>query len=264
MKKALTIIFTLVAIVPFSVLACEKEKTDCGSTTPWHEGNSIELNMTDEQSRNKSRWNMKLYSGSDIIIEKDENYQGQSIQGTLGIIGGRMMITKGLELKSGYEIDAADGPALMIQLILRLLSEVAPEGPSKISAFVDINHEESNKGIKVATAAASAVFSVPWSVSGTLAPGQDSQINYNLHFTSKIAEKDYKLILTGTWDSDNTLGVLSDNKKIVDWQVYKIGPYTKKHKGGTIYDYGAQPVSETFNNVAALRSYIANQAKPNK
>ena len=261
MKKVLTTIFILVGIAPFFVLACEKEKVDCGSVTFWHEGNSIELNMNDEQSQNKSRWHMKLYSGNDIIIEKDEKYQGQSIQGVLGIIGGRMMITKGLELRNGYEIDAADGPALMIQLMLRLLSEVAPEGPLKITAPIDINHKEPKKGIKLTTAAASAVFGTPWSVTGTLAPGQDSVINYSLNFTSKVGEKDYKLLLTGTWAKDNALGKLSGDKKITDWQVYKIGPYTKKYKGGTIYDYGAQPVSETFNNVAALRSYIAEQQK---
>jgi len=264
MKEALKLIFTLAAIVPFSVLACEKEKSDCGSATSWHEGNSIELSLTDEQSKNESQWHMTLYSGNDIIIEKDEQYQGQSIQGTLGIIGGRMMITKGLELKNGYEIDAADGPALMIQLMLRLLSEVAPEGPSKISAPLDINHEELNKDIKVATAAASGVFGVPWSVSGTLIPGQHSDINYNLHFTSTIGDKDYKLLLTGTWAKSNALGVLSGDKNIADWQAYKIGPYTKKYKGGTIYDYGAQPISESFNNVAALRNYIESQEKPNK
>ncbi len=262
MKKTYSVLILVMWLLPLSVFACADTESDCGTPTAWHEGNRIELNMNDDQSQNKSHWLMKLYSGNDIIIEKDERYQGKSIKGTLGIIGGRMMITNGLELKSGYEIDAADGPALMIQLLLRLLSEVVAEGPSKISKPIDINHREKDKDIKLVTAAASAVFGAPWSVTGNLAPVQGSSIVYHLRFTAKVGESDYTLTFSGTWTKDNTMDILSGDKKIEGWQVYKIGPYMKKYKGGTIFDYGAQPISESFKNVSAIRRYIHEQEKP--
>lgn len=263
MKRILRILFLLATFAPVTGLACETEKADCGSPTSWHEGNRIELILTDDQSQNRSRWLVSLYSGNDIIIEKDERYQGQSIQGVLGIIGGRMMITKDLSLKSGYEIDAADGPALMIQLLLRLLSESAPEGPIKISAPVAIDHQEPEKGIKVATAAASGVFGAPWSVTGSLAPEKDSVINFDLQLTSKVGEKDYMLSLTGTWAKDDSLGALSGDTNISEWKIYKIGPYSREFEGGTIYDYGAQQIPETFRNVAELRRFVSEQKKTN-
>jgi hypothetical protein len=43
---------------------------------------------------------------------------------------------------------------------------------------------------------------------------------------------------------------------------YIIGPYTKKYKGGTIFDYRAQPLSGSFNNIVELRN-IDEQEKPN-
>lgn len=264
MKKAILTIILFVGLFPIFVFACENTESDCGKPTAWHEGNNIELNMNDDQSQNKSHWILKLYSGNDIIIEKDEQYQKKATTGTLGIIGGRMMITNGLKLKSGYEIDAADGPALMIQLMLRLLSEVAPEGPSKISTPIEINHNEKERGIKLATAAASAYFGAPWSVKGSLAPAHESGFLYTLQFTSKVGEKDYTLMLEGSWVKDISLGALDGDKDIGDWQVYKIGPYTKKYEGGTILDYGAQPISESFKNIAMLRRYIDEQEKPNK
>jgi hypothetical protein len=44
---------------------------------------------------------------------------------------------------------------------------------------------------------------------------------------------------------------------------YIIGLYTKKYKGGTIFDYRAQPLSGSFNNIVELRKHIDEQEKPN-
>jgi hypothetical protein len=49
------------------------------------------------------------------------------------------------------------------------------------------------------------------------------------------------------------------------WKVYTIGPYSKKFKDGTIYDYGAQTKEGSNTTLGMLRDEIQRMEKaPNK
>ena len=263
MECLLRLIVAGAVFVPLLSVACEKN-VSCGEPTSWHEGNAIELTMSDEKRKNKSKWRMTLYAYNDIIIEKDEFHEGVRNRGKLGIIAGRMMITSGLDLKAGYEIDAADVPALFIQLLLRTLSEAVPDGPGSVTEPMRIHHDEPEEGIKVATAAASGEFAAPWNLIGNLEPDEGKASKFDLRFSSNGAEKDFVVHFTGTWKKIDDLGELNKEMILKDWKVYEIGPYSRKTKSGTIYDYGAQPISERFATIFELKNYIASKNKPNK
>ena len=104
------------------VFACENEEIDCGPFTNWYDVNWLDMTMHDGQGRGDAHWVISIdKENNDFIIEKDENYDGNKAKGTLIIVSGRIMLTKELDLKEGYEIDAADGPGLMMQLFLNVL-----------------------------------------------------------------------------------------------------------------------------------------------
>jgi len=257
------LIFTVSSSYAF---ACEHEEIDCGPFTNWYDVNWLDMTMKDGQGRGDAHWVISIdKDNNDSIIEKDENYDGNKVNGTLIIVSGRIMLTKGLDLKEGYEIDAADGPGLMMQLLLNVLGYVAPGGPDSIKGKIDVNHKDEEHPIKVTTSSASGVFGTPWVAKGFLEKKKNNIINYNIHFESTINKNDkYTIEMKGQW-ANKELDSLQDNMSIEGWKIYTIGPYSKKFKDGTIFDYGAQIKEGKYNTLGMLRDEIQRmETAPNK
>ena len=241
--------------------ACDEEqaKYNCGQRTAWHQGNHIVLEIRDPQKDSRQHLEWFIYESGDVLIKKNEHYNGINSLGKIGIVSGRKMITNGLELQKGYEIDAVDGPALMMQLLIRLLDEGRPEGPRTVKTNVDINHMETTNSIRVATTAASGEFGVPWKVNGSLSPGKGGAIEYELDFISEVSSGNYRLIMSGRWQIEKTLKSLDDSMSLVGWKIYEIGPIKKVYDGGTIFDYGARPIAKSYEDMGELKSVIESE-----
>lgn len=246
--------------------ACEDKEVECGQSTNWYDADFLEMTMRDGQGRGSAHWVISIdKERNDIIIEKDEHYDGKDYKGTLMIISGRMMLTKGLNLQEGYEIDAADGPGLMMQLLLNMLGRIAPDGPESINGKFIVDHTEKEKPIKVSTASASGVFGVPWTAKGVLEKRQENVVDYEIEFESALGEDSkYSLKMSGKWESIE-LEPLKDSMSLEGWKVYTIGPYTRKYESGTILDYGAQTSKSGAPTIGALRKEIEMvQAAPSQ
>jgi hypothetical protein len=86
-------------------------------------------------------------------------------------------------------------------------------------------------------------------------------IQYNLQLTSTVSGNDHKRLLAGTWTKDSTLGELSGDMSLSGWKVYRMGVNKRKYENKTIIDYGARPISETFETVSKLKRYMSVQEK---
>ena len=65
--------------------------------------------------------------------------------------------------------------------------------------------------------------------------------------------------------SNKELDKLQDDMSLEGWKVYTIGPYSKKFKDGTIYDYGAQIKDSNYTTLGNLRDEIQQMENaPNK
>lgn len=261
------ILLLLAMMAPsISALACENKETECGPFTSWYDTNWLEMTMEDGQGRGNAHWVLSMdKERNDMIIQKDEHYDGKDHKGTLIIVSGRMMLTKGLDLKEGYEIDAADGPGLMMQLLLNMLGHIAPDGPESIKGRYIVDHTEKEKPIRVSTASASGVFGVPWAAKGMLETKHKNIVDYEIAFESMLDENNkYAMEMSGTWKSIKP-EPLKDSMSLEGWTVYTIGPYTKKYESGTIFDYGAQKSKSGASTIGALRKEIEMaQTAPNQ
>ena len=241
-------LFLIILLFTGSVLAQE--------SATWYDGNHIQLSLDDIQSRNSSHWVFTLYQNGDVLIKKEESNKDNTVAGVVGIVGGRFMISKDLDLKEGYEIDAVDWPVLMFQLLLQILSNAVPDGPASIQGRFPLNFEEENTDIQIGTTSATGGFSAPWSIDGYLEQTGAINLLYNFSFKSKVEKKDYVLTMHGYWKQDPQLTDLTDSMKLVDWKVYKLGVYSKEYGGGTIFDYGAQPINEIYKTLGDLREAL--------
>lgn len=253
------ILTVVLILLPITSIACEREDSECSSFTSWYDVNWLELAVEYSDEQGEARWIFEIHKDqNDIVIEKNEKYDGKHIEGKLIIVSGRMMLAKGLDLKEGYEIDAADGPGLMMQLLLNMLDHITPDGPQVITADYSVNHIEHEKSIKVSTSSASGEFGVPWTAKGKLNKENNNIISFKINFESSISsEHKFTITMEGTWKSLE-LEPLSDMMSLDGWKLYSIGPYSKKFESGTIFDYGAQNVISGAVTLGDLREEISS------
>jgi len=217
--------------------------------------------MLDPQGNGSAHWVISIdRENNDVIIEKDECYAGKEVKGAILIISGYMMLTKELDLKEGYEIDAADEPGLMMQLLLNLLGFIAPDGPQSLNGKLVVNHTEKTEPIKVATSSASGVFGAPWTAKGVLEKRDENKVEYDVDFESALSKDDgYAVKMSGKWEA-RKVEPLKDSMRLEGWRIYAIGPYSKKYESGTIFDYGAQISQSDAVTIGALRKQLTGNS----
>lgn len=213
-------------------------------------------------------WTIHLdASENDMLIDTDHRAaNGEQKKGKIGLVGGRIMLSQGLELRRGYEIDALDGPVLELRLVLSVLSRVFPKGPDSVQGTVRVDYA-GKAGIKYATPSASGYMPLPWHAAGEVRR-QDDGLSYDLHITAPTRPgapmKEYTMLVSGKLAGLEG-PVFDDGGSLEGWTVYGLGVQAESEGGSTKYDYGAKPQgagrARTF---ADLRSLIAAENDPGK
>jgi len=164
-------------------------------------------------------------------------------------------------LKKGNEKDAVDGSIMLMQLLQNILAQVAPDGPESKGKKINIDYSGKDQPINVRTSGASAVFGNPWTVKGVLKRKKEDLVEYNMKFEF-TAGGDNKLL----WELSGGLGVkklepLKNSMSLEGWKIFKIGPYSKKSRSGTIYDYGARELESGVPTIGILREDLVAAKK---
>ncbi len=262
----ISLIFTLLLTptISFSVEAdnCNgKPKEICASGSFWYEATKTHLRVEEEGYQYYSDWVFTIPDQLNISIEIDQQYDETINQGVAMIVSGRMMLSKGIDLKPGYEIDVIDGPILMYQLLISLLDQSIPEGPSQVRENHTINKNEEEKSIKIATTSASGNFLPPWTINGTINRENPYKINYKLQFSFSGGDKKRKFYLSGYWSKPKVAPMFDDSLKLEGWNMHSLGPIIIKQENGTIYDYGASKKELSIRTLGELKSYMQEQEK---
>ena len=106
----------------------------------------------------------------------------EPMRGKVGLVGGRVMIVRGLELAPGAEIDAIDGPVLSMRLALTVLARLFPNGPHTVLGLQRVTRED-DVGIEFSTPTASGSIGAPWHVSGSVENYNTDVVNFDLALT---------------------------------------------------------------------------------
>lgn len=234
---------------------------ECDDVSAWAEFTRIELRASFDGTPEVTSWVASFdHKALDLAIDVDatRGYQ-EPMAGTVALVGGQVMLTKGLSLKPGYEIDMLDAPILSMRLVMALLNRAFPKGPNQIQGSIDLDHSGS-VGIKYATPSASGYIPAPWRVKGKVSRLADRAITFDLALSFPAPQRDgttreFKGTFVGSL-SMTLNAIFRDADLLEGWTTYGLGPQTIKTEKGTIVDYGAKPQEgggiKTFGDVRAL------------
>jgi hypothetical protein len=245
--------------------SCNKDP-ECDDISAWTGLTKIVLKQSSSGSNESVEWTASFEQDSgDILIDVIPHGSPNAESGSVGLIGGRIMITKGLKLEPGYEIDSLDAPVLSIRLLMAVLGRVFPKGPQQISEAQAIDRTDP-LGIKYATPSASGYIPPHWSVTGKVSKGDQGEIQFSFALTFPTGVEGghgkMKLHMEGLL---STLGqpVFLDSDSLVQWTTYGLGPRQHKHGKSTVIDYGAKPEEASpYKTVGDVRAFVSVQNDP--
>jgi hypothetical protein len=239
----------------------------CGKPTAWQDFNTFTLKMTTQGASGYSLWQGHFdKETNDIQINVEESDAGKVVKGKLLMIGGRVMAVQGPIVEPGYEIDAMDGAVLELQLVIRLLGRVLPNGPSSVQSAQTINYTDPKVGIQIATPSAGGMIQAPWHVVGEIKPTHGDAIQYDLTLTSKTGDQrgkgtDAVVNLTGSLSNEPNARI-DDHLSLEKWGLFGVGVQSRKQQGSTTYDYSAAPTTTTYKTVSDVRKKLADDDYP--
>lgn len=245
---------------------CAKDP-ECDDVTNWSRFTAFTLDLSEGDSPPAASWQAQFdHKQIDIVIDLDVKSDQSRMKGRVAMVGGRVMLSKGLALEPGYEIDTLDGPVLSMKLVMILLGRIYPAGPDSVSGEKVIDYA-GKAGIKYATPSASGYIAAPWRVTGKVAKDAKGGLAYDLSLTSPREPGDkrggaYAMRMQGVMAVLDHPALL-DSMSLDGWTTYGVGPRAEKKGGATMFDYGATPDSSPrFKTVADVRAYIAEENNP--
>jgi hypothetical protein len=249
----------LLAVAAFA----ENSKNDSTDRqkTGWYAGNRIMVQVIPPAQKLGPTFTIELGQSDDAsVVINDPSAVGQQETRIL-LVAGRWMVTKGLIIEPGYEIDALDGPVLVMQTVTLLLDKAVPAGPDTIQSQIAIDLIEKLQSLRVNTQSAEGEYPAPWQVKGTVVRRSPTIIAFDLNFVCKAEDTGgtQSIHYAGTWERDPVTPALSEQMSLKGWQVFWVGPSKRRDRdGATIIDYGAQQRNAGYATLADLRK--ASQA----
>jgi hypothetical protein len=267
LRTLLIAIFLSAVCFPAIAEDCNEKSDPCGKQTGWNEFEMVRLRMKQTGIDTPAQWVMRTSRVNfDLQVDIDFPDPKSPQSGTLMMVEGRTLISKGVGFKTGREIDALDVPALYVILTGKVLSRALPDGPEALKGRRAVMHEDKKVGIQFATPSAQGFIPPPWSVSGTVIANADGSRDFDLvlNWTEEgkaNVKRPMTMSLVGqlTHNSDFKL---DNNMSLVGWNVFGVGPIVEKAEGATRYDYGAKPMKTIAKTIADIRAAIAIENSP--
>jgi hypothetical protein len=247
MRTLLALAFMWVALPSFGAEKGPAPLTD------WFKEDHIVVETRVPDVAGYSKTDILRAPAGDLRIDVESTDGKRTQKGTILLVSGNWMVTKGLELESGYEIDAIDSAVLEAQLPLQLLSRVSRRGPAFVAARQTVDLKETAEAIHINTSSAEGTFSAPWKVSGVVQRIRPELVQYDLTFSFSAEGSVHAVQISGKLENLSAAFQLPDTFSLLGWKVHRLGPYTEKTTNGTIADYGAKPARESLKTLGDLR-----------
>jgi len=243
---------------------CGKD-AECDDVAAWAAFTQITLEQSTLVSKETIKW-VGSFDHKSLDISIDLATQGvkEPMAGTVGLVGGQVMLTKNLELNPGSEIDALDAPVLSMRLLFALLQRVFPKGPESIVGETEVDHTD-RVGIKIATASAGGYIPAPWRVKGKVNKLAEGKILFDLVLSFPLRQQDKEqssiINMKGALDMLDR-PVFRDTDSLDGWTIYGIGPRRTKQGNSTILDYGATHEEARYRNIGEIRAFLTAKDHP--
>ncbi len=265
LTRVLCVAALLAAPLP-AAASCDNDP-ECDDVSAWAVFTRITLAQSVTGSAERIEWVGSFdHKALDASIDVTTHNFKEPMVGTIALVGGQVMLSKGLTLQPGYEIDALDAPVLSMRLVMILLKRVFPKGPDGIVGPTNID-QTGLVGIKYATPSASGYIPAPWQVKGNVSRRADGTLPFDLALSFSIERQDKQSgSLTVNMKGElSMLGrpVFRDADSLDGWTTYGVGPQQSTQGNSTILDYGAKPQEGTqYRTIGDVRAFIAAENHP--
>jgi len=265
--RALLIAIFSAICVPAIADDCNEKLDPCGIQTGWNEFEMVRLRMKQTDIDTPAQWVIRTSRiNFDLQVDIDFPDPKAPQNGTLMMVAGITLISKGVGFKAGHEIDVLDVPVLYTILTGKVLSRALPDGPEAFKGRRAVMHEDKKVGIQFATPSAQGFIPPPWSVNGAVIANADGSRDFDLVLNwieeSKTGiKRPMTMSLIGQLAHDSDFK-LDNNMSLVGWNVFGVGPIVEKTAGATRYDYGAKPIKTAAKTIADIRAAIAIENSP--
>jgi hypothetical protein len=237
-----------------SVIAadCGASTDPCGTQIQWSEFESMHLQSFQVGTPSDlSSYLQSSRENGDFRIDVDIFDAKQPQHGTIMMVAGRVMVSKGLILTPGTEIDALDQPLLSLILVGKVLGRALPAGPGSVLAPQKVSHLDTTAGIQFATPSAQRSISPPWSVEGTVKPRPDHSFDFDLLLKwsgTDAANARHAVSMSLKGNLKHQSGFRLDDSMALDgWSVFSTG---------TRLDHGAKPASPPSHTIGDIRRQL--------
>jgi hypothetical protein len=265
MGRASTTAFVGILFAIAATLTSAQSKQPQGpaeAASEWVKGNRVLLGVTQEGAGFSAQWRFQRSAHGDIVLDLEETRAGQMRAGSLVLVQNGALLARDIPLERGRELDAFNGPLLMLQLVLRVLERAAPGGPQSIKAETKIDLSERDKPVKVSGIGAEGEFFAPWSAKGVLGPAPGGQIRFELQFVSSSRARSgvpYQSHIVGIWNNAPPPVQLPDSMSLRGWRGFQIKPAVKARGAVNSVGLGTSPPM-AFTNMGEVRLRVAQWA----
>jgi hypothetical protein len=221
------VLITAAFALPALGADCARE---CDDIAKWWAYDDLELTMTSPGQAGASQWHAQFdRTRNDIRIDLESTSAAKPAEhAAVGLVSGRILITRAMDLPRGEEIDALDAPVLTVKLLYAVLSRAFPDGPQSVPASKQVDLHETETGIRFATANASGHVTPPWQARGTVKKASDGHLDIDLRLAGGSADPQDRPAGKTDMRFQGTLAhraapVFSESMPLADWKVYGAG-----------------------------------------
>ena len=216
--------------------------------------NDIRVLRTEAERPGSTSSHFEVAPNGDARIAVELRDDGTHTTGTILLVAGRWMLTRGFTSKAGKEIEALDIAALNSQLVIVLLTAVLPGGRPAAGPPQHVRFAEKVKPIRIATASTSAEYHAPWTVTGSVTvPEADAPASYQLSFTYSEEGAARTLDFAGSVANAKSPVELPDSMKVAGWKISRLSTTTQSSSSGTQTGSGAHHALPQVTTLGELR-----------
>ena len=206
-------------------------------------------------------WKYRAFAdASDLALELDTPGPKGRTKGSMLLVGGEAIATRGFEPEKGFEIDPLDVAVLNLKILTQLLDAAMPRGPASVTAKHAVQHRNDKMPLVVSTSTSNAQFGAPWSLKGTVRRVDAASVAFDLEVE---ASSEAKGGARRRWTFAGTAGgaardrKLDDSASLAGWSAWRFGPSEMKKGSHATLKFAATKLDGPFATVRDLRARLA-------
>lgn len=228
--------------------------------SPWSELADYTITVKVPPKGDTGTWKFRTFEDpADVVLDFDTPGPKGRTKGTIMLVGGEAIATKGFMPEAGYEMDPLDAAVVNLKILTRLLDAAVPAGPSALKGKQAVNVREEKAPIFASTPTVNAQFKAPWSLKGSVERVDANTISFQLELDVPGVDKKsgrVRWMFSGTAGGTQKGRVLDNTTSLAGWTAYRLGPPKNAKQGHTALKFGATKLPGPLATVKDLRSSI--------